>query len=171
MWSSYQHSRWIWNTGRSQYEHYSWCEVLNIPLAVSFWHSLNVKKKELTSWLTVTFLSSLCVFQCIYRKKNTTVSQTHKISWWYMTSINRQVAEAFYLYCLVFHHSDSCYRWWMHLFQFHKYLMAKQNYLISKLFATIQKKNIGLIQEVPVVDTLPEMSLLHSFTSPFSFLK
>lgn len=59
----------------------------------------------------------------------------------------------------------------MHLFQFHKYLMAKQNYLISKLFATIQKKNIGLIQEVPVVNTLPEMSLLHSFTLPFSFLK
>lgn len=35
----------------------------------------------------------------------------------------------------------------------------------------MQKKNTGLIQEVLTVNTLPETSLLHSFTLPFSFLK
>lgn len=60
-------------------------------------------------------------------------------------------------------------------FNFINILKAKQNYKISKAFARKkknQKKDIGLIKKVLVINILSEMSLFHSLTLPaFSFLK
>lgn len=51
-------------------------------------------------------------------------------------------------------------------FNFINILKAKQNYQISKAFARKknQKKDIGLIKKVLVINILSEMSLFHSLT-------
>lgn len=98
-----------------------------------------------------------------------TISQKHRISWWYMTSIN-EVAEDLCLHSLTFHHSNCCCSAFVFILQILDGIYKTQlpNF---KIFCHNAEEKTRLLQEVLAVNTLPETSLLHIFTLPFSFLR